>query len=60
MNAEIKRLTRAVSVMAVLGWLADACARVSLHQGWTAVLAAFNTVMSVGLAIALHQALKRA
>lgn len=60
MNAEIKRLSRSVSVLAVLGWMADTCASVGLHRGWWTLLPLFNTVMTLGLAIALYQALKRA
>lgn len=60
MNAEIKNLSRSVSVLAVLGWMADTCASVALHRGWWTLLPLFNTVMTLGLAIALYQATKRA
>lgn len=58
--SEIKRLSRVLSVMAVLGWLADTSARASLHHSWSAVIAGLNTAISLWLAIALHKAIKRA
>lgn len=60
MNADIKRFSRALSFMAVLGWVADTCGSVALHRGWWILMPVFNTVSTVVLAIALHQALKRA
>jgi hypothetical protein len=57
---EIKNLSRAVSVMAVLGWASATSASVLLHRGWWVAIPAFNMVMTLWLAIALHQTIKRA
>ena len=60
MNNNTKNLARSVSIMAVLGWLADTCASVSLHRGWWSIIPLFNTVMTVVLAISLYRPVKRA
>jgi len=60
MNAEIKRLSRAVSVMAVIGWFADTSASILLHRGWWTVVPAINMVLTVWMAIRLHKEINRA
>ena len=60
MTPEIKSLIHYISVLAVLGWLADTCARIALHSGWWALIPAFNTVAILVLVIILHQEIRGA
>jgi len=60
MNKEIIGLSRALAIMAVMGWFSDTLASVALHRGWWSLIPAFCTLCCVVLATELYVEAKKA
>lgn len=58
--SHIRQQARGLSILAVLGWVADTCGNLLLHRGWWALVPAITTGTSLFLAIRLQKEMDRA